>query len=368
MTLNTLFLPLLGGFLFFVLFNGTSHRALVQPAQVRLLWSATIGLPLLLLARAMIVLFERTQQPQPLQSWLVFATGVPLAYSMLAGCTIWFVTHTLQGTSASAHMLKSVLGLVVIVCAVAWLFEWALIPNAPKHIAGQEIRLYTLSVLAAMLWGSLLYARFGAIRWGAALIRISAVMVFIAAALYYILEYQLALVDFWQSVIKPMPEAVTNAGLGSAFLACTLGVVGALLANVIYTKDVAETRYVLGKGASQLERLFCGADSRKSMVLLTMDDGKVYVGMVKRVAMRGNADPYIVIYPAISGYRTQTKEVAFTTFYQGVYDRLGEEAWEQFQKVLSMRRIVSAAYYDQHHHDTFFGLKIMVPPRPRTPD
>jgi hypothetical protein len=251
------------------------------------------------------------------------------------------------------------------VLAVAFLFRCTIIPDAPKQLVGLDFRLYILSVLAAMLWGSLSYARFGAIRWGAALIRISTAMMLIAAAMYYTLQYEHTIVEFWQSLIKPMPEGVTNAGLGSAFTACVLGLVGAWLANVVYTKDVAEARYVLGKGSSQLERLFFSADSRRSMVLLTMDDGKVYVGMVKRVAMRGNADPYIVIYPAISGYRTQTKEVAFTTFYQGVYDRLGEEAWEQFQKILSMRRIVSATYYDQHHHDTFFGLKVMVPPQSR---
>ncbi|MDY6944307.1 MAG: hypothetical protein SXG53_01195 [Pseudomonadota bacterium] len=367
MTLNTLFLPLLGGFLFYGLFNGTSHRASVQPAQVLLFWASAIGLPLLLVARGTVYLFEITKQPEPLKTWLIFAAGSPLALCMLLGCVIWFATHTVEGTIAKAHKLISVMGIVVSVLAVAFLFHCTLNPDAPAQVIGLDIRLYTALVVVAVAWGAHAYARFGAIRWGAALLRISSVMVIVAGAAYYILHYEDMVISIWQSLTKPIAEAQASAGLGSAFAAYLLGMIGAPLANFIYTKNVAEARYVLGKGASQLERLFCSADSLKRMVLLTMEDGKVYVGMVKRVAIRGNADPYIVIYPMISGQRTQTQEVAFTTFYQSIYDRFGEDAWEQFQKILPMQRIVSAAYYDQDHHDTFFGSKVLVPYSARNP-
>jgi hypothetical protein len=309
------------------------------------------------------------EQPKPLQTWLEFAVGVPLACSMIVGCVIWGATHTFQGTVAEAHKLKAVVAMSASGLAIVFLFYCSLVADAPTHIFGLDQRAYTLGVVMLVAWSAHSYAGYGAIRWGAALIRISAVMALIAVPMYYIIEHEEAVVSVWQGLTKPIADSEAAAGLGSAFAACVLGVVGAVLVNMVYTKDVAETRYVLSKGCSRLEQLLCSAGSLARMILLTMDDGKVYVGTVKRVAMRGNADPYIVIYPTISGYRTQTQEVAFTTFYQRVYEYLGEEASEQFQKVLPMRRVVCAAYYDQHHHDTFFGLKVSVPSSAaRTPE
>lgn len=353
MTLNTLFLPLLGGFLFYGLFNGTSHRATVQPAQVLLFWSAAIGLPLLLLTRGTIrFLQEVIGQPGPVEAWLIFAAGIPLACSIILGCFIWFATVIVRDTIIDAHKLKSVAGIVVTVLGIAYLCHFALLPEAPTQILGVDFRLYTLVIVAALTWGSQWYAKFGAIPWGAALVRISTVMVILAAAMYWLIQHQEVLIVFWQGLTKPIADSEAAAGLGSAFAAYVLGMVGAKLANIVYTKDVAEIRYVLGKSASQLERLFYHAQVTKRLILLTMDNGKVYVGTVKRVALRGNVDPYIVILPTLSGYRVNEKlTVEFTTFYQEVYKNEAEEMWDAFQKILPMQKILSAAYYDQRFHE-----------------
>ncbi|MFC4309846.1 hypothetical protein ACFPN2_12210 [Steroidobacter flavus] len=368
MTLNTLFLPLLGGFLFYGLFNGTSHRAPVESPQVALFWSAAIGLGLLLTGRISVYLFQEVfRDYQAVQLKLFAAATCPLVGALALGFMILFATHTIHSSVIDAHKLKAVLGIVAAVLAGYFFLQLdPLLSTLSSRVLGLDLRLYGMAAVVALAWAAQRFAKFGAIPWGTALIRISASALFVATLLHFFLEYQGEVVGFWHAVTKPVSQSAAASGLGSAFVACLLGIGLALLINCVYTRDVAETRYALGKGPSQLERLFYAATIRKSLVVLSTHDRKVYVGTVKAVAIRGNKDPYVVIYPTMSGYRTEDKLcVELTNFYPEVYllpedgqakSQWAESRWAEFQRVLPLDRIASASFYQRP--------RLMVSPLP----
>lgn len=357
MTLNTLFLPLLGGFLFYGFFYGTSHRVALQSGQVLLLWSAAIGLTLLLTARGAVYLLREVINDELLiRATFLWAVEWPAVIVLSAGFGVMFVTVAVKQTILESHKANAVFGIVCAIFAMAFVFKaWTLLDADPPP--GLNLTLYTTVVVMLVAAGAYWFANFGAIPWGEALIRISAAVLAVVIALQIILEHEEPVVNIWQSLTKPIAQAEAAAGLGSAFAACVLGAGAAWLANLVYSKGVAEVRYALGRGPSQLERLFYLAASQDRMVILTMEDRKVYVGTVERVAMRGRSNPYVALFPLISGYRTEvSRTVKFTNFYQEVYNFSPPQAWKEFQKVLPMQSIASAGYYDQQQHDLFCRL------------
>ena len=77
--LNELFLPLLGGFLFYYSFHGTQYVASHRPRSVLLFWSAAIGLALLLLARLLTMTADMPKEMhETFASMLVSITLPPI--------------------------------------------------------------------------------------------------------------------------------------------------------------------------------------------------------------------------------------------------------------------------------------------------
>lgn len=116
----------------------------------------------------------------------------------------------------------------------------------------------------------------------------------------------------------------------------------------------------------QLELLLVDAVLNGWLVMLSLDDsagGKVYVGLVPSIsdpAMSKRKN--IGLIPVLSGYRTESNKVEFTTSYadvltgvEGDSDDLGHLDMDDFLVVLPMSRIVSARLFDRNAYDVFQG-------------
>lgn len=164
----------------------------------------------------------------------------------------------------------------------------------------------------------------------------------------------------WRAVAPPWPFA------GTAFAAFLLGPLAAFVVNRFASPGRAEAHAINTSGTG-LERLFWSATDPDdpSLVQITLDDGKVYVGWIERTAPNPRApDSFVRLLPTLSGYRDARRCFEVTTNYEPVYSRLLEDGElddaemviiNAFVKVLPLSRIVSAGIYLPEARELFDG-------------
>lgn len=110
---------------------------------------------------------------------------------------------------------------------------------------------------------------------------------------------------------------------GTAFIALTLGLVMPSALNLAYPREKAYRRVVRKSDTNALEQLFIDAQDHDQPIILTLESGKVYVGLIQWTPPNpGPAEKFIRILPILSGYRKDTThEVEFTTTYASVIER-----------------------------------------------
>jgi len=163
---------------------------------------------------------------------------------------------------------------------------------------------------------------------------------------------------------------------GTAFGALALGLALPVAFNHFYPREKAYRRVVRRLDANALERLFLDATDRDQMVILDLDSGKVYVGLIQWTPPTpGSEDSFIRILPILSGYRKDdTHEVEFTTTYASVIQKTvhrEEDGYEgprirdmelpqkkrlkldDFVKVIPSSQVVSAGKFDHEAYRRF---------------
>ena len=89
-----------------------------------------------------------------------------------------------------------------------------------------------------------------------------------------------------------------------------------------------------------------------------MDTGKFCIGWVKEMPLSGISD-YVSIVPDFSGYRSEIKELVFTTQYLSVYDTYIEEGAIQtiddlnMDLILTVDSIFTVSYFDIEMYKRF---------------
>lgn len=111
----------------------------------------------------------------------------------------------------------------------------------------------------------------------------------------------------------------------------------------------------LSEAASQneLEGLLIDAVAEAKSVLVTLTTGKAYVGFVLSNPQPGSERRVIALLPLASGYRSSTNEPVLTTFYDQIYSKSDTADREDFRLVLSLDKIVSAAFFDFEIYERF---------------
>lgn len=151
----------------------------------------------------------------------------------------------------------------------------------------------------------------------------------------------------------------------ATILAFLLGITLWWPLNKLFPRDWVSRR-VINRHGDALELLLVEASDTDSLIMITMDDDKVYVGYVERQPANPNApDPHLRLVPVVSGYRTKVaRKVKFTNYYDDALSALAGQAspfatdgreWSltDFVKVVPMHRIISAGLFDPAAYEAF---------------
>lgn len=149
---------------------------------------------------------------------------------------------------------------------------------------------------------------------------------------------------YFASPFESLSELVIVALLVAPFAAYVL----AKLFN-IFTNDLEY--YLDALDGNEFEGLLVNAMTRDLMVMLTMDDNKVYVGWVYKVSDPAKEErKYFSLIPVITGFRNESRKVEFTTFYDQLYQQTNSELShlnvEDFATVLPAHRVISCRLFD----------------------
>lgn len=97
----------------------------------------------------------------------------------------------------------------------------------------------------------------------------------------------------------------------------------------------------------ELEDMLMRALVLAKPVQITMSNAKVYVGFVSRTPEPHTVRKQVTLVPLMSGYRNVEGKVTFTTFYDRLYAKLGDDFDEDdFRIVLPIDKCLSFALFD----------------------
>lgn len=370
MTLNILFLPLLGGFLFYHIFNGTSHLAFKHPPQTVLFWSAAIGIVLLFVSRELVFWIPVLQRNQLGSiAWVITYVVRPALLSLVVGLMLSFVLLLLEMMVAKSQTgipvtPRTVLArfkrpqyfIALIIGLGSFAILLVLAHNRPPNFS----RLLFVALFLILMGVSIWWANYAAMPMSSAAVRVSVLLIMTFLLFYFSVCCWSYIVAHWMALRSPIEN---SRGLGTSFLACILGPLCAYLLNQVYTKETAEYRYRLSKWPSKLEQLIYSAARLGKAVMITMDDRKVYAGLPINVTSDAAAkQSYIVILPRKSGYRDKDSlAVTFTTEYEVVHSGLSVEQRNEFAKILPLENISSAGYFEEKYYVKFPNKKTSPP-------
>jgi hypothetical protein len=154
--------------------------------------------------------------------------------------------------------------------------------------------------------------------------------------------------------LAPFPFA------GTTFLAFALGPLFACLANWKIDEVDAKDMAIEQTGDKLLE-LLTNAMDQNDAVMFTLDSRKVYVGYVWEAPNLETEMTYVVLLPAMSGYRDETTlRVQFTTNYISLW-KSGNVPPREFLVLIPVASIKVASIFDLNIYEIHFSSKVVAP-------
>lgn len=203
-------------------------------------------------------------------------------------------------------------------------------------------RCHYTSYLASRTEGRQLLFRVGAA--AACLVILSHLLLLIGGS---VVPGKVLIADAWRAVSSPFGVPLLRVYV-AAFV---LGPVAAFVVNLVHDADAASTRAIERYGTEK-ERLLFGAMEDGSLVSVTMESRKVYIGWpAYSPDLRHETNDFRLL-PALSGYRKEDDlSLEFTTQYLDAYDQIeagtiqSVEA-EDFEVVLPLEKVISANLFE----------------------
>lgn len=167
----------------------------------------------------------------------------------------------------------------------------------------------------------------------------------------------LAMTSFGERLQTTLAELFRADYTGTALCAFLLGWASPLLINRFFPMDTA-VEWALDEVGDEITKFLYWAANAAQPVLLTLDNRKVYVGIVLGATNLSRSEAnQAVLLPLWSGYRrSEDLSIRFTTFYDELYQQVfgedsdedadGDPAPEDFAIILPLSRIASATYFD----------------------
>jgi hypothetical protein len=189
---------------------------------------------------------------------------------------------------------------------------------------------------------------------------------------WWIFKYPLKLRTWWAYHTPPFEYS------GITVLALLIGTVSPYILNrfwpfcLLWTKEKRGAKATEGYG-SPLEQLLLKALKEEKYVMVTLGNGKVYIGRVT-ISLAPEDDRSFELLPIKSGYREGDKHrLELTTHYDDAYQQMfaGEanpiDAVSDFGVVIPVKEVVSATLFRPDLYAKYFPHESAVAPSPAPP-
>lgn len=151
--------------------------------------------------------------------------------------------------------------------------------------------------------------------------------------------------------------------LGVAFGAFLIGACSWPIANLFSSRRIEQRKAII-KWNDYLEIVLDQALEETRQIMVTLKNGKVYIGFVLQPFNPEFDRKYIFILPTVSGYRDkETHVMEPTTEYISVYNQLIKEENERlvngvddFRILMPITEIISAHLFDSQAYEKFNSL------------
>lgn len=362
--LNLVVLPLLGGYIFYSKFHGTSFAANRAAGQRLVYSSSAVGVLLLIAARLIDKALETTQSyPQVYEAaysiGLVCVLGGCYTTALLLLC-FCRETNVKDIRSGKPRAATSAAFSLAAAAAILQYFNYGLTFRPVLLLLG-SILLLLIGLVLASRW----VIATSRLHYSIVVARLALLWLALWSGFVLILVHGPAVAAFW-------PQISTITYSGTALLAAGLGAIAWAPLNVVLTEKWAWHRAHRGGKTSGLEHLLFNAFSRAGFVQITLKDGKVYVGfLLDMPAPKARLDGHFIEFvPLKSGYREQpSKRVITTTNYAKVLAQMTEEAKKgpnpkaalgspiaSLTKVVPISEVLTAGMYSEKYTNADFAL------------
>lgn len=132
-----------------------------------------------------------------------------------------------------------------------------------------------------------------------------------------LIRYVLPVLKDDSSTPHPLELAHRAEWVVTALYSLIIGPLCACLLNVVTPRQWAARRSV-----GPLDRLLLRTQEERAPALLTLNTGKVYIGLVQSITDPEFEPPVITILPMFSGFRDDLGRMVLTTDYEAVYASL----------------------------------------------
>lgn len=156
---------------------------------------------------------------------------------------------------------------------------------------------------------------------------------------------------------------------GVSVAALVVAVIAAFLLNLLpwFDRDKQAERIVMKEGGP-LEQFLDAALRTEKDVLVTMTNGKVYVGVIVSSFVPDQRDKTITLLPIWSGYRDgSTHKVLFTVDYEDAYKKIEADhpddytdQIKDFRITIPIREIRCATFFSRDAHTRYFGGQRLI--------
>lgn len=370
MQLNVLLLPLVGGFLFLALFRRTAYFIAQQGVATLSFWLAAAGMTLLVIARLAVMLCKYASAgADALAVPLLDVLLLPLLAAMVFGLLVHYLTdHVKRRSNPTFRRPKRqlVFGAALLALAVwATFMMWPLTSTKGMNVGIAPLWTIWVFEFAMLFYGSFWWAQKIRVAPASMMLRVPLVGLLFVTVIASAAFYPEELKTWWQQFSQPTLHQIPSAELGTSLISALLGPFLAVAANLVYPRSAVELYLFRNRVNNSLERLFYRATRRGKMVMVTLDDNKVYCGYVDWIPGNPSSpDAYLEILPVFSGYRdSEHRRVSLPTSYTPFLKKLDKKDWGQFKKAVPVARITSAGAFEPHYFEEF-GKNQPAPPAP----
>lgn len=359
MQLNVLLLPLVGGFLFLALFRRTAYFIAQQGVATLSFWLAAAGMTLLVIARLAVMLCKYASAgADALAVPLLDVLLLPLLAAMVFGLLVHYLTDRVQRRSNPTFRRPKrqlVFGAALLALAVwATFMMWPLTSAKGMNVGIAPLWTIWVFEFALLFYGSFWWAQKIRVAPASMMLRVPLVGLLLVTLIASAAFYPDELKTWWQQFSQPTLHQIPSAELGTSLISALLGPLLAVAANLVYPRSAVELYLFRNRVNNSLERLFYRATRRGKMVMVTLDDNKVYCGYIDWIpGDPSSRDAYLEILPVFSGYRNDERRIYLPTSYTLLLNQLDQKDWGQFKKVVPVARITSAGEFDPKYFEAF---------------